>query len=149
MFDWLRYAVEKIGEINAFLDKYKKEAVVQSMPSYSCVSRAKKLIDENKLLEAKEVLEKALSLPQKDALVYKYLGVVYEKLGDNASAVENFQTSADIEPQDKDIWKRLGFALITAGKFEQAEKSFENADKQQIQYHVDDRRNHDKDKRMP
>ncbi len=129
MFDWLRYAVEKIGEINAFLDKYKKEAVVQSMPSYSCVSRAKKLIDENKLLEAKEVLEKALSLPQKDALVYKYLGVVYEKLGDNASAVENFQTSADIEPQDKDIWKRLGFALITAGKFEQAEKSFENADK--------------------
>lgn len=129
MFDWLVQTLNKIKEISGSIDKYKKDTVIQSLPSYSCVSRAKKLLEQNKPLEAKEVLEKALSLPQKDALVYKYLGIVYEKLGDNAAAVENFQMSADIEPQDKEIWKKLGFALITVGKFEQAEKSFENADK--------------------
>ena len=129
MFDWLVQTLNKIKEISGSIDKYKKDTVIQSLPSYSCVSRAKKLLEQNKPIEAKEVLEKALSLPQKDALVYKYLGIVYEKLGDNAAAVENFQMSADIEPQDKEIWKKLGFALITVGKFEQAEKSFENADK--------------------
>lgn len=129
MFDWLKLAVKKIGEISSSIDKYKKDTVIQSLPSYSCVSRAKKLLEQNKPQEAKEILEKALSLPQKDALVYKYLGITSEKLGDNASAIENYQLSADLQPQDKDIWKKLGFALIAGGKFEQAEKSFENADK--------------------
>ena len=101
------------------------------MPSYSCVSRAKKLIEQNKFEDAKLILERALSLPQKDALVYKYLGVVNERLGNSDLAVENYQTSADIEPHDKTIWQKLGFALISVGKFEQAEKSFENADKVQ------------------
>ena len=129
MFDWLVLALNKIKEISGSIDKYKKDTVIQSLPSYSCVIRAKKLIEQNKIAEAKAILEKALSLPQKDALVYKYLGIVYEKLGDNTMAVQNYQMSADIEPQDKEIWKKLGFALISAGKFEQAEKSFENADK--------------------
>ena len=129
MFDWLAQILNKIKQISGSIDKYKQDTIIQSLPSYSCVSRAKKLIEQNKLEDAKTVLEKALSLPQKDALVYKYLGVISEKLGDKASAVENYQISADIEPQDKEIWKKLGFALISAGKFEQAEKSFENADK--------------------
>ena len=129
MFGWLIQTINKIKEISSSVDKYKKDTEIQSLPSYSCVSLAKKLIEQSKFIEAKDVLEKALSLPQKDALVYKYLGVVYEKLGDNTMAVENYQISADIEPQDKTIWQKLGFALITAGKFEQAEKSFENADK--------------------
>ena len=81
MFDWLVQTLNKIKEISGSIDKYKKDTVIQSLPSYSCVSRAKKLLEQNKPLEAKEVLEKALSLPQKDALVYKYLGIVYEKFG--------------------------------------------------------------------
>ena len=129
MFDWLSQAVEKIKEISSNIDKYKKDTVIQSLPSYSCVSRAKKLIEQKKFDEAKAVLQKALSLPQKDSLVYKYLGIVDEKLGDNSSAIEHYQMSADLEPHDKEIWKKLGFALISAGKFEQAEKSFENANK--------------------
>ena len=129
MFDWLKQAAEKVKKISSYIDKYKKDTVIQSLPSYSCVSRAKKLLEQKKYIEAKAVLEKALSLPQKDALVYKYLGVVDEKLRDNTSAIENYQISADLEPHDKEIWKKLGFALIEAGKFERAEKSFENANK--------------------
>lgn len=129
MFNWLIQLLNKIKEISSSIDNYKKDSVIQSLPSYSCVSRAKKLIAQNKFEEAKSILEKALSLPQKDALVYKYLGVVYEKLGNPSCAVENYQMSADLDPHDKTIWQKLGFALITQNKFEQAEKSFENADK--------------------
>ena len=131
MFNWLIQAVNKVKEISGSIDKYKEDSVIQSLPSYSCVSRAKKLIEQNKFEDAKLILERALSLPQKDALVYKYLGVVNERLGNSDLAVENYQTSADIEPHDKTIWQKLGFALISVGKFEQAEKSFENADKVQ------------------
>ena len=66
------------------------------------------------------ILNKALNLAQKDALVYKYLGLVYEKQGKTELAVENYQASADIDSQDKTIWQKLGFALINAGKYENA-----------------------------
>ena len=34
-----------------------------------------------------------------------------------------------MNPQDRHIWQRLGFSLISVGKFENAVKSFENANK--------------------
>jgi tetratricopeptide repeat protein len=89
------------------------------------------LIEQNKYEEAREILLKALELPQEDALVYKYLGLVYERLGDFEKSVENYQTSADLNPQDRNIWQRLGFALISIGKYENAVKSFENSDRVQ------------------
>lgn len=131
MSGWLRSILEKIINLSNSVDNYKKDTVIQSLPSLTYVNRAKKLIEKNKLSDAKKILLKALELPQKDSLVYKYLGVVYEKNAENDAAVECYQISADLSPHDKNIWQRLGFALISTGKYEQAEKSFENADKVQ------------------
>lgn len=111
------------------IDNYKKDTVVQSLPTLAYVNRAKKLIDANKLKEAEGFLLQALELPHEDALVYKYLGIVYEKMGEFEKAVENFQTSADINPQDKNIWQKLGYALISVKRYDQAEKAFDNANK--------------------
>ena len=129
MSDWLKNIVEKIKHLSSSIDKFKEETVIQSLPSYTYVNRAKVLIEKNKYEEAKNILLEALELPQKDALVYKYLGSVYEKLGDFVNSVEAYQTSADLNPQDKIIWQRLGFALMTIKKYENAEKSFENANR--------------------
>ncbi len=129
MFDKLKKIFEKISSLNKSLDEYKKDTVIQSLPSLTYVNRAKKFIDQKKLDEAEKILQKALELPQKDALVYKYLGVVYEKAGKFDMAVDSYQTSADLNPQDRNIWQRLGFMLISTGKYENALKSFENADK--------------------
>ncbi len=129
MSDWLANVIDKIKTLSSSVDKYKKDTVIQSLPSLTYVNRAKKLIEQNKFFDAEDILLKALELPQKDALVYKYLGVVYEKTDRNELAVESYQMSADLNPQDKNIWQRLGFALISIGKFEQAEKSFENSDR--------------------
>lgn len=120
---------ERISELSSSVDKYKKDSVVQSLPSVASVNRAKKMMTQKKYEEAEKVLLEALSLPQKDPLVYKYLGAVYERLGKHELSVENYQLSADLNPNDKIIWQRLGFALMSCQKYEQAEKSFENADK--------------------
>lgn len=128
MSDWLKNILDKIKSLNSSVDKFKEETIIQSLPSYTYVNRAKVLLEQNKFAEARDILLKALELPQKDALVYKYLGSAYEKLGDFDNAVENYQTSADLNPQDRIIWQRLGFALISVKKYENAVKSFENAD---------------------
>ena len=129
MSDWIKTIFEKVKNLNSSIDKFKEETVIQSLPSYTYVTRAKALIEKNQFEDAKQILIQALELPQKDPLVYKYLGSVYEKLGDFENSVEAYQTSADLNPQDKLIWQRLGFALMSVKKFENAEKSFENANK--------------------
>lgn len=131
MFGWLKNIITRIKTLSSSIDVYRKDTIVQSIPALTYVNRAKKLIESNNLEEAEKVLFKALDLPQKDALVYKYLGVVNERLGRNELAAENYQLSADMDPQDKNIWQRLGFTLLAVNKFEQAEKSFENANKVQ------------------
>lgn len=129
MFAWLENIFDVVKNLNNSVNKYQKDTIIQSLPALTYVNRAKKLIEQNEFDEAEKILMEALELPQKDALVYKYLGVIYEKTGKNDLAVENYQISADINPQDKNIWQRLGFCLVTVGKFEQAEKSFENSNK--------------------
>ena len=129
MFDKLKEVLKRILDISKTIDKYKKDTVIQSLPTLTYVNRAKKFIEKNDLVMAEKILTDALELPQKDSLVYKYLGLVYEKTGKFDMAVENYQLSADLNPSDKNIWQRLGFALLSGGKFEQSIKSFENADK--------------------
>ena len=129
MSDWLKNIIDKVKSLNSSVEKYKQETVIQSLPTYTYVNRAKLLIEQNQYDEALQILLKALELPQKDALVYKYLGTVYERLGDFEKSVENYQMSADLNPQDRNIWQRLGFSLISVGKYENAVKSFDNANK--------------------
>ena len=129
MFGKIKTVIEKIKKLNSSINQYQKDTIIQSLPSLAYVNRAKVLIEKNKFDEAESVLLEALELPQKDALVYKYLGMVYEKTSRSEDAVKNYQISADLEPQDKFIWQRLGFSLISVEKYEQAEKSFENANK--------------------
>lgn len=131
MFGWLEKVIEKIKSLNCSIDNYRKETVIQSLPTYTFVNRAKVLIEKGSFDEAEKILLQALELPQKDALVYKYLGAVYEKQLKLDKCVEAYQLSAELNPQDKVIWQRLGFALVSIGKFENAVKAFENSNKVQ------------------
>lgn len=129
LFDRLKNILNKIKNLSASLDKYEKESVVQALPSLALVNRAKKSIEKGKLEEAEKILQKALELPQEDALVFKYLGMIYEKTGRLNEAVIAYKKSANLNNHDKDIWRLLGFALINSGKNDEAEESFENANK--------------------
>lgn len=129
MFSGLKHIIERIKNISKSIDKYKKDTIVQSLPSLTYVNRAKKCIEQNDFMQAENILLEALSLPQKDALVYKYLGLVYERTGKYSLAVVNYQTSAELNSNDKNIWQRLGFSLLSLKEYEKAVKSFENANR--------------------
>lgn len=131
MFDRLKIIIDRIKNISKVIDNYKKDTIIQSLPTLTYVNRAKKFIEKNRFLEAELLLNQALSLPQKDSLVYKYLGLVYERTGRFPESVEAYQTSADLNPQDKNIWQRLGFALISVKEYEKAVKAFDNANRVQ------------------
>ncbi len=129
MFDGVKKIIDKIKHLSDSLDKYQKDAIIQAMPSLALVNRAKKCIEEKKFDDAEKILNKAIGLPQEDALVYKYLGIVYEKTGRLDEAVKVYKKSANLNDSDKEIWRFLGFALLNSGKPKEAEESFENANK--------------------
>ena len=129
MFGRVKKILDKIKDLNTSVDTYKKETDNQTIPSVAYVNRAKKLIDKMRYEEAKKVLNEALEITRKDSLVYKYLGVCEEKLGNYKSSVSAYQKSAELNPQDKNIWHKLGLVQITLREYENAEQSFENANK--------------------
>ena len=129
MFNRLKKLIEYIKKLNLSIDKYKESTIIQSLPTVAYVNRAKKCLEENNLIEAETILLEALNLSEKDPLVYKYLGTVYDKKNEHSKAVEAYKKSAQICYTDKTIWQKLGFAQLACNDFEEAEKSFENADK--------------------
>ena len=129
MSDWFEEVINKIQSINSKINSYKESSVIQSLPSVAYVNRAKKCIEEGRLRDALEILQEAESLPQEDALVYKYKGIVFDKLFRFTDAVNAYKKSANLDKNDKTIWKYLGFALLNTGIYDEADESFENADK--------------------
>lgn len=129
MFNWLEKIIDTVRNLNLSVDKYKKDTIIQSLPSLTYVNRAKKCIEENNLKEAENILNEALELPQEDALVYKYLGIIAEKTNRLDDALRAYKKSAKINAQDRDIWRKLGFAYVNCNLCEDAEKVFENANK--------------------
>ena len=129
MFDKLKEIIKQILNLNKKLKTYEKDAVVQALPSLAYVNRAKKCIEKQEYKEAEKILEEAMELPQEDALVYKYLGIVCEKTHRFSEAIISYKKSANINNADKDIWRLLGFALVNCNMSEEAIEAFENANK--------------------
>lgn len=128
VFKKLKNIYENIKGLNSALDNYKKETVVQSLPIIASVNRAKKLMEDGKYEEAEIILSQALDIGE-DALVYKYLGIIREQKGHYKQAAAYYAKSAEINPQDKEIWLKLGMSELYSENFQQAISSFEKANK--------------------
>lgn len=129
MFDWLENILTKVRQLNTTIDAYKEDSVIQSLPSVAYVNRAKKCLDKGQYKDALDILKEAESLPQEDALVYKYQGIILDKLFRFEESVIAYKKSANLNCHDKIIWKNLGYALLNLKLYDEAEESFENADK--------------------
>ncbi len=127
MFGWVKKIRNKIKELNVSVNVYKEETGNQSLPTTAYINRAKKFIDKSLYLEARDVLLEALTITENDALVYKYLGICEEKLGNLPIAIDMYKKSAHINPQDKNIWYKLGMLQVNMKLYEDAEPSFEEA----------------------
>ena len=129
MFDWIKNISDKIKSLNVSVDNYKEETKNQALPTVAYVNKAKKLFEESRFVEAKKLLDDALCISDKDALVYKYYGMCEERLGNFDDAISMYEKSARLNPQDKNIWHKLGLVQINKKEFAKAEKSFEEANK--------------------
>ena len=129
MFNWLRKISFKIKYLNKSIDKYKKDSIIQSLPTVAYLNQAKKLMDEMKYAQAEELLTKALDISTQDGYVYKYLGQICEYKRDYANAMLNYKKCARLEPSDKDIWRRLSFCQAQMNLLDDALFSIEKADK--------------------
>lgn len=115
--------------MNGSVDSYRKDSIIQSLPTVAYVNKAKKLIESKKFDEAESVLKEALDISTQDSLVYKYLGKIYESRYLFEDAMGFYSTSAKLNPQDKEIWLRYGMSQLNAGKYEDALASFEKGNK--------------------
>ncbi len=129
MFGWLEKVFDKIKDLNMSVNDYQKETENQAIPSLAYVNRAKKLIEKLRYDEAKKVLKEALDITQKDALVYKYLGIAEEKLGNIDESIHAYKLSAKLNPHDKSIWHKLALAQMMTRNYDEALNSFVEADK--------------------
>lgn len=129
MFGWLKHIINRVKSLNVSVDNYKEETKNQALPIVAYINKAKKLIDENCILEAKAILENALVISDKDALVFKYYAMCEERLGNLDNAILMYKKSAGINSQDKNVWHKLGLAQINKKDYEDAEKSFEEANR--------------------
>lgn len=129
MFDWIKNISDKIKSLNVSVDSYKEETKNQALPTVAYINKAKKLIEESRFVEAKQVLNDALVITETDALVYKYYAICEERLGNFDNAISMFKKSAKLNPQDKNVWHKLGIAQINKKEYTNAEKSFEEANK--------------------
>ena len=127
MFGWIKNIRKKVKDLNGSVDKYKEETGNQSLPTIAYINRAKKFMDKSLFLEARDVLVEALTISENDALVYKYFAMCEEKLGNLDIAVSMYQKSARINPQDKNVWHKLGMLQVNMKSYQDAEKSFEEA----------------------
>ena len=129
MSDWLKNIVDKIKDLNISVDSYRKDSIIQSLPTVAYVNKAKKMIESQKYDEAELILKEALDISTQDSRVYKYLGKIYEFNYKFSEAIEYYQNSAKLNPQDKEIWLRLGMSQLNAKRYEEALESFEKANK--------------------
>lgn len=129
MFDWLKNVINNVKDLNISVDEYKNESIIQSIPSVAYVNKAKTLIEEKDYDKAEIILRRALDISQDDSIANKYLGKIYELRLDFANAVEYYKKSSEINPNDKEIWLRLGMCQLNSKKVEDAILSFEQANK--------------------
>ena len=129
MSSWIKNVVDRIKDLNGSVDSYRKDSIIQSIPTVAYVNKAKKLIENKKYDEAEGVLREALDISTQDSRVYKYLGKIYEFNYNFTEAIGFYDKSSKLNPQDKEIWLRLGMSQLNFNQPEEALKSFERANK--------------------
>ena len=126
MFGKLKKLYDNIKHINKSVDDYNKDSVIQSLPSVAYVNRAKKFIEAKDYDNALNILQSALDISNKDPLVYKYLGKIYEFKHEFLKACEYYEQSALLNATDKEIWLRMGMCYLYSDVLDKAIEAFEN-----------------------
>ena len=129
MFSKLKKFYRNIKNINETVNDYQSDTIIQSLPTVAYVNKAKKLMDEKKYDSAIAILYDAIAISDKDPLIYKYLGRISEINRNFQDSTVYYEKSANLNPNDKEIWLRLGMSYLYTDVLDKAIESLERADK--------------------
>lgn len=79
---------------------------------------------EGRFDEARAQFEKVLAEDPEDATALQYLGLIAQRQGDPAAAIDFFDRAIAIDPEDPDVQLQRGIALLDAGKLPEARAAF-------------------------
>ena len=87
------------------------------------------LLDELKIQEAKEKIEKLLNKNKKDPFLFWLKGYVllYEGTNDLEEAIESFDEAIKIDPDNSFAWEFKAIALRSLGRYEDAIKCYDKS----------------------
>lgn len=87
------------------------------------------LLDELKIQEAKEKIEKLLNKNKKDPFLFWLKGYVllYEGTNDLEEAIESFDKAIKIDPDNSFAWEFKAIALRSLGRYEEAIKCYDKS----------------------
>ncbi len=129
LYDYAMLA-EKIDRVDTMESSLRKLIVLRPDHAHAYNALGYSLADRNmRLPEAKQLIEKGLSLAPNDAFIIDSMGWVFYRMGDNKTAIEYLRRAFAMRP-DADIAAHLGEVLWVNGDRAEAEKIWADAMKQ-------------------
>ena len=126
LYDYAMLA-EKIDRVDAMETSLRKLIVLRPDHAHAYNALGYSLADRNqRLAEAKQLIEKGLSLSPNDAFIIDSMGWVFFRLGDNKTAIEYLRRAFVMRP-DAEIAAHLGEVLWADGDRAEAEKIWREA----------------------
>ncbi|NLD48584.1 MAG: methyltransferase domain-containing protein [Clostridiaceae bacterium] len=109
--------LSEIKEDNKEKDEYNKirEEVKQNI---------RQLLDNENIVDAKNLIEEYESLEKKDPEVYCFKGIISMMEGNPGNAAEQFEKGLDIDANNVDLLYNLGFCYMNTGNNKSAENCF-------------------------
>jgi protein O-GlcNAc transferase len=80
-----------------------------------------------RLEQAKEVFSELVDSDPKDTRSLRLLGATLDQMENHEEAVATLKRAADIDPKNAETYGYLGSAQLSAGQYDDAIKSFEQA----------------------
>jgi tetratricopeptide (TPR) repeat protein len=126
LYDYAMLA-EKIDRVDAMETSLRKLIVLRPDHAHAYNALGYSLADRNQRLpEAKQLIEKGLSLAPNDAFIIDSMGWVFFRMGDNKTAIEYLRRAYAMRP-DAEIAAHLGEVLWANGDRVEAEKIWRDA----------------------
>ena len=120
-------AAEKVDRIDVLEENLRRVIKLRPDHAHAYNALGYTLADRNqRLAEARELIEKALSLSPDDAFIIDSMGWVLYRLGDNKGAIKYLQRAYDLR-SDAEIAAHLGEVLWVDGEQDRARKIWSDA----------------------
>lgn len=101
----------KSGVINAAVDDFKKALKIDPENFIANYHLGEYYYKTHSYNKAKKHLEKIISHPESNHIIYNYLGNIYRKIGLDVQAREAYKKALDLNPEFDLAWLNLGAAM--------------------------------------